>query len=69
MAIKENREGLPGFPGYSEKGVKISNLLEAMFRMCGYDDNAIDSNQLIQLLAVPSTEAEDNETNEESFFE
>lgn len=55
MALKENPEGLPDFPGYSVKGVKVKNIMERMFRMCGYSKDAIESNSLLQLFLVPST--------------
>lgn len=38
MALKENPEGLPNFPGYSKEGVKIQKILERMFLMYNYDE-------------------------------
>lgn len=43
MALKENPEALPNFPGYSKEGVKIQQILERMFNMCNYDDHDIVS--------------------------
>lgn len=39
MALKENPEGLPNFPGYSKEGVKIQKILERMFLMYNYDEH------------------------------
>lgn len=58
MAIQENREGLPDFPGFSKYGVQIQTLLKCMFKMCGYDDNTIDMKPLMELLTVQPTDEE-----------
>lgn len=58
MAVQENREGLPDFPGFSKYGVQIQTLLKRMFKMCGYDDNAIDTKPLMELLTVQPTDEE-----------
>lgn len=62
MALKENPEGLHGFPAYSVNGVKVKNIMERMFRMCGYSDDAIESNSLLRLFLVPSTSDDGEET-------
>ncbi|VVC36926.1 Dpy-30 motif [Cinara cedri] len=69
MALKENREGLPDFPGYSKEGVRIKNILERIFRMYGYDDDIINSNPLMKYLEVHSVNREDKEISAEPFFE
>lgn len=57
MALKENPEGFPEFPGYSKEGLVVKNILERMFHITkDYNDNDIKSNVLIEMLTAHSTE-------------
>ncbi|XP_015377663.1 PREDICTED: adenylate kinase 7-like, partial [Diuraphis noxia] len=66
MALKENSEGLPSFPGYSKKGVKIKKILEHMFSLYNYDESdTLQSKSLIDVLTAHYTDDEDPQNNEE----
>ncbi|XP_025190270.1 adenylate kinase 7-like [Melanaphis sacchari] len=66
MALKENPEGLPNFPGYSKEGVKIQKILERMFLMYKYDEHdKIKLKPLMDVLIAHFTDNEDNQNSEE----
>ncbi|XP_060836838.1 adenylate kinase 7-like [Rhopalosiphum padi] len=66
MALKENPEGIPNFPGYSKEGVKIQKILERMFFIYNYDEHDIFKlKPLMDVLTAHFTDDEDTQNNEE----
>lgn len=65
MALKENPEGLPNFPGYSKRGVNIPRILNRMFHLYNYDENDItQSKSLMDVLIGHYTDDEDSQNSE-----